>query len=439
MPDNMPSVAIVGGGWAGLAAAVELADAGCQVTLFESAKQLGGRARTVNWQAQPVDNGQHILVGAYAETLAMLDKIGVDLSRCLRRLPLTVEVPGQLSLRLRDLPAPLHLAAGLLLAEGPRWREKLAAVRFIQALQRSHFRLASDCSVAHWLDAHAQHGALRQHLWDPLCVAALNTRPEDASAQVFANVLRDTLGGNRAATDLLLPSTDLSMLFPQPAARFIAEKGGVVRCSTRVREIVAESGQWRVSTTKETQLAEHVILACAPQHAGALLTSLAPSPALAALQAKLAALAYEPIATAYLQYTAPLPQPAPMLALNEGLAQWVFDRGQLGGPTGLYAHVLSARGDWQQQSNEDLVEALHLAHQRALGHAGPRPASWQVICEQKATFRCSPGVNRPQTASGAANLWLAGDYVACDYPGTLEAAVRSGKQAAAAILARRTG
>lgn len=439
MPDKQPSVAVVGGGWAGLSAAVELADAGCVVTVFESARQLGGRARTIHGQAQAFDNGQHILVGAYGETLAMLAKVGVDISQSLRRLPLTVEVPGQLSLRLRELPAPLHLAAGLLLAKGSRWREKLAAARFIQALQRQSFRLASDCSVAHWLDAHAQHGALREHLWNPLCIAALNTRPQDASAQVFANVLRDTLGGKREATDLLLPNTDLSALFPQPAARFVAENGGIVRCSARVREIVADNNRWRVSTTRETVLAEHVILACAPQHAGALLATATPSPALAALQAKLAAFAYEPIATVYLQYAAPLPQLAPMLALNDGVAQWVFDRGQLGGASGLYAHVLSARGPWQDMPNDDLVEALHLAHLRALGHRGARPVKQQVICEQKATFRCSPGVARPQMESGAANLWLAGDYVACDYPGTLEAAVRSGRRAAAAILERRAG
>jgi hydroxysqualene dehydroxylase len=435
MNKRTPSVIVIGGGWAGLAAAVDLGAAGCDVTVLESARQLGGRARRVDangeWLDQVLDNGQHILVGAYTETLAILARVGVDPARCLRREPLSVAVPGQLSLRLPRLPAPLHLALGLALAKGPLWREKFAAARFVDTLQRASFRLAADCSVAEWLDAHAQQGTLRKHLWEPLCLAALNTPPAEASAQVFANVLRDTLGSNRTATDLLLPATDLSTLFPLPAAKFVAVRGGVVRCSARVRAVTRQNGGWQVATADETFSAEHVVVACAPQHATALLAS----PPLSAARARIQTLRYEPIATAYLQYAAPLPQSEPMIALNDGLAQWVFDRGQLGGSRGLYAHVLSARGAWQELSNDDLVAALHRAHTRALSASAAPPIHSQVICEQRATFRCTPDLARPATESGAPNLWLAGDYVASDYPGTLEAAVRSGRQAAARILA----
>lgn len=430
-------VIVIGAGWAGLSAAVRLTDAGCKVIVLESAPQVGGRARAVVTRDGTVDNGQHILSGAYAATLAMLSRVGVDVSGCLRRMPLSIDVPGQFSLRLPILPAPLHLAAGLLFSRGPAWPEKIRAARFIRNLQRANFRLAHDCSVSHWLDDNAQQGVLRQHLWDALCVAALNTRPQEASAQVFANVLRDTLGSPvRAATDLLLPTVDLSSLFPKRAVDYLVRRGSEVRCRARACGFVAEGANWQVRVGDEHLFARHLVLACAPQHTGALLASIASLPVVQSLRARLQAFAYEPIATAYLYYAGKLRLPQPMMALNDGIAQWVFDRGQLGGSPGLMAHVLSARGKWQEMDDRTLVAALHHAQRFVMGGDMPPPERWKIIREKKATFRCVPGLDRPTAASGVANLWLAGDYVAGDYPGTLEAAVRSGIDVAERIAGR---
>jgi squalene-associated FAD-dependent desaturase len=440
----MPAVAIVGAGWAGLTAAVRLADAGARVTLFESAKQGGGRARSVDWNGITIDNGQHLLVGAYAATLAILRQVGVDDASALHRVPLSVLVPGCLALRLPKLPAPFHLAVGLLSARGPTLAEKFSAARFMRRLQGDHYRLAEDLPVAEWLDRHEQHGVLRTHLWESLCLASLNTRPQEASAQVFANVLRDTLGGPRQATDLLLPATDLGRLFPAVAQQHLRKRGVELRLGSRVTAIVQKpqnppgqpSPRWQIDTRRDSSRFDHVVLATGPQHATALLP---PARELAATRAQIDKLHFEPIATAYLQYPPQVRLPQPLLALNHDTTQWLADRGQLGGPRGLLAHVLSAHGDWEKLSNEQLVDSLHrntniVLQRHAAIPALPAPQNHLVIREQRATFRCSPGLIRPSGHTRLPGLWLAGDYVASDYPGTLEAAVRSGEAVAAGIL-----
>ncbi len=427
--DQGLKTAIIGGGWAGLAAAVELCTAGSQVTVFEAARQLGGRARGVETHGQTLDNGQHILVGAYRETLRLMQAVGAEGERLLRRIPLELAYPGAgFRMKLPRLPAPLHLAFGLLKASGCSVREKYSAACFISSLQTNGYRLAEDCTVAELLERHGQHGALRRYLWQPLCLAALNTAPEKASAQLFANTLRDSLGGTRSATDLLLPASDLGRLFPQPAAEFIKARGGEIELSTRIETIDPNH-------EINGQKFEHVILAVAPQHAARLLARYAET---AALAETLENYRYEPIATVYASYPAELRLPCPMLGLDGGkaepLGQWAFDRGQLGNDTGLISFVLSARGAWEEYDNDELAQRLHGELENALHRKLPQPIWHQTIREKRATFSCRPYLPRPATRTALRGLWLAGDYVHADYPATLEGAVRSGVTAARAIL-----
>ena len=432
-PVSTPRIAIVGAGWAGLAAAVDLAGRGAQVSLFESAKHPGGRARRVDWNGIPVDNGQHLLVGAYRETLALLAAVGVNERTVLLRLPMRVEVPGRFSMRMPKLPSPLHLAAGLLGASGVSLGEKQAAVSFIRALQSTAFRLPEDESVADWLDRHGQRGALREHLWESLCLAALNTHPAEASAQVFANVLRETLGGPRAATDFLLPRVDLGAVMPDAALRHLSGHGASVRCATRVEALRPDGAEWKVETGEAIETFDHVVLATGPQHAAALLPA---DPRLDGLRDTLAGLAFEPIATAYLRYPDTARLPWPILAISRPPAQWIVDRGQLDArASGLFAHVLSAHGDWENIDDAVLVHQLDVRMRETLPECAdlPPPLAHFVIRERRATFRCTPGMDRPPTATALPGLWLAGDYVQGDYPGTLESAVISGRKAAAAL------
>ncbi|SDH40716.1 hydroxysqualene dehydroxylase HpnE [Propionivibrio dicarboxylicus] len=423
-------IAVVGGGWAGLAAAIELATAGAGVTLFESARQLGGRARRVVINDLPLDNGQHILLGAYRETLRLMRTVGAAPETCLRRLPLSLTQPRDgFRLRLPRLPAPWHLALGLAGARGCGLGEKLAAVRFMRVLEARAYRLDQDISVAELLDRHGQRGVLRRLMWEPLCLAALNTAPEIASAQVFANVLRDSLGGSAEATDLLLPTTDLGQVFPDAAARCLNARGAEIRLGTRVRAI-------EPPLAIDGEPFAHIVIATAPRHAAQLLAGQAETAATAAM---LSAYAHEPIGCAYLGYPDDITLPEPMLGLessrHERLGQWAFDRGTLGGPRGLVSFVLSAEGAWDRLDDDELCRALHGELEAALGHDLPSPRWHRVLRERRATFSCRPGLPRPTPQTALPGLWLAGDYVYADYPGTLEGAVRSGIAAARGILA----
>jgi squalene-associated FAD-dependent desaturase len=424
-------VAVIGGGWAGLTAAVELAGAGIKVSVFEAAKQPGGRARSMDVNGHALDNGQHILIGAYRETLRLMNIVGADPERLLMRLPLELTFPGSkpaFLLRLPHLPAPLHLAVGLFAASGARLSEKIRAVRFMRSLQASNYQLDADCTVNALLDRHAQHGSRRRHQWEPLCLAALNTEPANASAQIFANVLRDSLGGARAETDLLLPAADLDQLFPHPAAAFIAAHGGEIRLSTRVERIDDD-----LSIAGE--IFDKIILATAPQHAAVFLAQRTETAAIAAM---LESYTYEPIGTAYVGYPPELRLPFPMLGLSGGtecnMGQWVFDRGPLGGTPGVMGFVLSAGGAWDECDNETLVSTLHAELQTALQTNLPPPQWHQVIRERRASFSCRPDLPRPSAKTAHPGLWLAGDYACAGYPATLEGAVRSGVAAAQGIL-----
>ena len=422
-------IAVIGGGWAGLSTAVELSAAGQQVVLFESARQLGGRARRIESDGRVLDNGQHILIGAYHETLALMRTVGVSPERALHRQPLELRNPGAgFALRLPPWPAPLHLAGGLLAARGCSLGEKLSAARFMRALQAADYRLNRDCTLGSLLERHRQTGRLRRYLWEPLCLAALNTAVDHASAQIFANVLRDSLGGRGTDTDLLLPTADLGALLPDAAAAFSEARGGAIRLSTRIDEIPAD---YRL----HGETFDRVVLATAPQHAAALLAKM---PATRALAATLESYDYEPIGTLYAAYPPELRLPCPMLGLDDGgdgrIGQWVFDRGRLLETPGVLAFVLSAHGPWELLDADALMGALHHELESALGTTLAPPHWHRLICERRATFSCRPNLPRPPARTPIPGLWLAGDYVCADYPATLEGAVRSGRAVATDML-----
>jgi len=413
-----------------MAAAVALAQAKVPVTVFEAARHLGGRARSVKIEGVDLDNGQHILIGAYRETLRLMRAVGADPDRLLLRQPLAIDYPGKFSLRARSLPAPLHLLAALLTAGGLAWSERIAAVRFIAAMRRNAYRIAADMPVAELLALHRQRGSLTRYLWEPLCVSALNTPAASASAQVFLNVLRDALDGARESSDFLIPRADLGKLFPQPGAAFVHANGGSVRLGTPVRTLVNGVGGFVLNERPENYT--HAIVAVGPHQTDALLDQF---PVLAPTRHRLASFAYEPIYTCYLQYPPDISMPRAMTGFDGGAIQWLFDRGRLNGTAGLLAAVISARGGHQSVSQDVVASAIH-RELAAFVPGLPQPLWSRVIVEKRATFSCRPGVARPENETAVRNLYLAGDYTASDYPATLESAVRSGVRAARLVRER---
>lgn len=420
-----PHIAVIGAGWAGLAAASELASRGIRVTVLEAGPNPGGRARGFARNGLQLDNGQHILLGAYRETLRLMQQVGLQEEDYLLRLPLRLHFPGQLNLATPRLPAPLHLLAGLLTAQGLNRAERLAALHLMTRLRWQHFRLKQDDTVAGLLAG--QPEKLVRLLWEPLCLAALNTPIRNASAQVFLNVLRDSFNHARSDSDLLLPRTDLSSLFPAAAIRFIVSQGGQVRLATRAAPIEVSHDGIKVNGEPFS----HVVCAVAPHAIHGLLGHV---PEMAGPMNAIGQFTCQPIATVYLQYPVRTHLPFPMLGMTGGHAQWVFDRGALCGQHGLLACVISAEGPHQSLGHEALAQAVHTELQAMLG-ALPAPSWQQVIVEKRATFACIPNLQRPAVNTSHPRIFLAGDYTAGDYPATLEGAVRSGVQCAQTLMA----
>jgi len=422
-------LAIIGAGWSGLAAAVEAVAAGHQVTVFESGRTLGGRARALpvtlpDGQPALLDNGQHILIGAYTEALRLMRLVGVDPESAMLRMPLRMEFPDGRGLRLPDWPAPLDALAGIARARGWSVADKWSLLRCAIGWQLHGFTCPPDTTVAELCGGLTPR--VMAELIDPLCVSALNMAPAQAGGQVFLRVLRDSMFGARGGSHLLLPRADLGSLFPQSASQWAVARGAEIRLGERVQACTAVCGLWMV----QGDLYDKLVIATSAPDAGRLVRTVVPSLPAEVQQSALGwartalALEHTAITTVY-AWGEGVALPGPMLALRSGLdpggpdpAQFVFDRGQLGGPAGLLAFVISA-------STGDRDTAQRLTLQQASDQLGLKLEPVQTVVEKRATFACTPGLHRPgmQIAPG---LRACGDYVEGPYPATLEGAVRAG-------------
>jgi squalene-associated FAD-dependent desaturase len=423
-------LAVVGAGWAGLAAAVAATRDGHKVSLFESSRVLGGRARSLpvtmpDGSTQVLDNGQHIMIGAYTATLRLMQETGVDPASVLLRLPLTLRFPGGDGLALPDWPAPLDAAWGIARARGWSLRDKAATLAASVRWQLARFQCPPHVTVTQLCEGITPR--VMEQLIEPLCVSALNTPAARSSGQVFLRVLHDSLFGKGhgrwGGSNLLLPRADLGALFPDAAGQWLAERGASVVLGQRVQQVAPHAAGWQV----DGEPFDAVLLACPPWEAERLVRG-AGIDAAGWLQSA-AALTHEAIATVYAAGGPRLP--LPMLALHSGddaPAQFVFDRGQLGGPPGLLAFVVSA-----SPREREALQRQVLVQAAALGWSGLTPV--QTVVERRATFACIPGLQRPGMRV-APGLLACGDYVDGPYPATIEGAVRCAL-AAVAQLPRR--
>lgn len=430
------NIAIIGAGYAGMATAVTLAAQNIPVTVFETSKQLGGRARGLWHNDTQLDNGQHILLGCYRHTLQLIEQVGGNIEQDFLRLPLQLTLHHRFSFKASPLSAPLHILFGLIRAQGLSFTQKISAARFILAMRHIQFSLPSDISAIELLVRHQQDRELMRLLWQPLCISALNTPLHLASAQILLNVLRDSLTESRADSDMLLPRLDFSALFPDRAAKYLQQRHGNLYTSSSVEAIIPRDHAIELTVNSsngnapKTHLFSHVICATSPTAAARLLQSV---PQLASLAQQISTIPNQPIYTVYLQYPAHVQLPQPMLGLDQCYTQWLFDKGQIAAQHGLIAAVISAEGLHQELSQENLAQKViqELHEQMSITET---PLWVKVIAEKRATFSCEVNLNRPPHITAIKNLLLAGDYTAGDYPATLEGAVMSGIRCAKEVM-----
>ena len=418
---------------------------GHQVTLFEATRVAGGRARRVNGhlngKAVPLDNGQHILIGAYTETLKLMGALGIDASSVLRRIPLTLLFPDGDGLRFRALASPFDALHAIATARGWNWRERISLLGQAWRWRRARFECAASASVADLCAGLSD--TVMATLIEPLCVSALNTPASRASGKVFLRVLQDALFQRSGGSNLLLPRVDLSALLPQTALAWLTAHGGQLRLGERVQALTRIEGGWVVGTNgrpidtggdaprepvDDRPSFDRVVLACPVTESLRLVRGS--GVAANEWEARAGALTHEALTTVYAFAPGPRgPTGAtlgqPMLTLRSDAshpAQFVFDRGQLGGPAGLLAFVISA-------SEGDGAALTQQVRAQASAQLGLQVQPVQTIVEKRATFSCTPGLQRPSTYVAPA-LLACGDYIAGPYPATLEGAVRSGLRAA---------
>ncbi|MEY8875447.1 MAG: hydroxysqualene dehydroxylase HpnE [Leptothrix sp. (in: b-proteobacteria)] len=426
-------IAVIGGGWAGLAAAVEATAQAHAVSLFEMAPQLGGRARSLapaDDAGLRLDNGQHILIGAYTATLALMRRVGVKPEAVLMRLPLTlVDAEGR-GLRLGRGPVPVAFTRAVWAMTHWTWRERLALSNAALGWLLRGFRCDAAWTVARLTQALPER--VRREFVDPLCVAALNTPADAASATVFLRVLHDALFAGPGSSDLLVPRRPLAELLPEPAQAWLTQHGAQTHFGRRVQKLQRAADAWQV----DGERFDRVVLACSASEAARLTTDIAPT-----WSARAAAFGYEPIVTVYLHAPgARLIEP--MVALTEGPqapAQFAFDHGALGATAGVFAFVVSGAAPWVARGLEAIgIAALAQARQVLRGLGAEGVTLIRTVAEKRATFRCVPGLDRPGAAI-AQGLAAAGDHVVGPYPATLEGAVRSGVAAVGLLVGSVVG
>ena len=434
-------VAIIGGGCAGLSAAAALVEKGLKVTLFEASSQLGGRARTVlvenNSLMQLLDNGQHMMLGAYRETLALLGKMGISEDKAFMRIPLEINMrsssaKSEFHLKTSSyLPSPLNVLIGLFGCKGISISELISAIKFMVYLQKVHFQINADKTLAVLLNEHQQSDQLITMLWEPLCLAALNTPIAIASSKIFLNVLKDsfsndTLTSRKKSSDFLLPRADLSKIIANPIAHYIQENGSEIKLNRRIRSLKLDGSGFSLETKDGQHFFSHVVIAAPAARLDKLIEGF---PKLQHVYNQIQNYSYQPIYTIYLQYPQDFKLPNVMTGLTGTIGQWVFDRGQLCDQKGLIAVIVSASGKHQQLSQDELALQIAKELHQAFDNM-PKPLWHKVIAEKRATFACTSRLYRPSNKTLQSRLYLAGDYTYADYPATIEGAVRSGNACA---------
>ena len=431
-------VAVIGGGFAGLAAATALTEAGVPVHVVEARPTLGGRANAFRdpITGERIDNGQHVLAGCYTETLGFLTRIGTA-TRLHRpstlRVPMIDEDGSRTELVLPALPSPLDLVAAVFAWEALTLADRWSLLRLGTAL-RGDPTIGAHETVRQWLERRHQSPRLCRLFWEPLALAALNQSIDAASAESFVAVTSRMFAPVPEAATLLVPSVPLDELYAIPAKGFLERAGSAVTTHAKAH-VVFDRGRVAGVQTHEAFVAASQVISAVPWFALADTLPQAPE-SLAHIIANARELGSAPIVTVNLWFEGYAPSDT-MLGLPGRTFQWIFDRRRLVGHSQTHLSLVSSGAEHVCDRTNDELISIAVSELRAaiaeLRTAALRHAS--VVRERRATFSLKPGSPpRPATATPVAGLLLAGDWIDTGLPATIESAVVAGHRAASAAL-----
>jgi len=452
---------VIGGGLAGLTAAIELAEQGAHVTLLEAKPRLGGATCSFSRDGLTVDTGQHVFLRCCTAYQDLLGRLGMTAHAPVQpRFDVTVLSPGVKKGRLRRtaLPGPLHMMPALTRYPFISLKERTLVSRAALPMRRVDPADPAVDSVrfGDWLAARGQSENARRALWDLFTVSALNIAGDDASLSLAATVVKTGLLGANDAADVGVPALPLADLHGEAAARLLSSQGADIRLNTKVAAITVTAPPptplasaepnlpFRIELERErgaegTELwADAVVLAVPPEQAARLI----PADALpVATVSGWSGLGASPIVNIHVIYDRKVLD-LPFAAAVNSPVQWIFDRTAISGLAGggqrvQYLALSQSAGDvWVDMPVAELREIFLPALAELLPAArGANVAEFFVTRERRATFRQVPGTGalRPAAATKLPGLVLAGAWTDTGWPDTMEGAVRSGLAAAAEL------
>lgn len=450
MDELSADVVVIGAGFAGLSAAVHLAGAGRRVVVVEEAPRLGGRATAFvdRETGERVDNGQHVLFGCYRETYTFLDRLGTRaLAPLQRSLSVTMaDATGRRStLTCPAWPPPWHLLGGLMRWNALSLGDRLTSIRLGSLLRdvrrRGASAVASDVpprdTVSSWLEAHGQAPRLREWLWHPLAVAALNQDPAVAAAAPFVRVLGELFGPGHEDSAIGLASVPLDELYALPSQRYLEARGGRVVTKSPARIQLDERGRVSHVEAGSTRVATTAVVSSVPWHGfSRIWPGDVPAPLLA-VATNAALMESSPIVTVNLWFDGAVMRER-FVGLIGGPMHWVFDKSAIfGAAAGHLSIVSSGANAIARMDNAELTRLATQQIAQALPEAATRRLVRSVVVrEQRSTFSLEPGAPpRPPTRTSIPGFYIAGDWTDTGLPATIEGAVVSGHRAAQAVLA----
>lgn len=449
-------VLVIGGGVAGLSAAVEIADRGGKVLVLEQRPHPGGRTYSYRDRVthDVVDNGQHLLMGCYHETRRYLDLIGSSHLATLQhnlRIDFLHPRNGKSTLLCPSLPAPLHILAGLLRLKTVPLAQRLNLLRVgVPLILGANEQELARLTVDQWLERLKQTAANRKYLWDVIAIGSLNDDPGTVSALLFYRILKAAFLGARENSSLLIPRVGLSQLLVEPAVEFIRKRGGDVQASSHVDRLEIARGRVIGLWSGKRKFSAQAYISAVPWYACHALLQHSGTP-----------------------FDIPRFDPSPILTINLWLdrevmeeqfaavldcnVQWVFNKTRIFGlldereedsrtarvrrttARQYLSCVISGAKEYLTWSKERIVQ-MALQELRLLFPVArsARVVHSLVIREKRATFSPQPSVEplRPAARTDLDNLFLAGDWTDTGYPATIEGAVLSGRRATEMVLSR---